>query len=93
MHTRAVPSPTRDEIEQTLLGLLQGSVTRTAASTWAVSLFDAATDPPPWGEATESALSDLAVADALDEPGRPLYGAEDFAAWLHEFRVAWPKPD
>ena len=91
--TRPVPSPSRDEIEQRLIGLLHGTVAPAEASKWAVRLFEVNPDPGPWNEATEDALSALAVADAMEAPDMFVYKAEDFAAWLQEFRTAWPKPD
>lgn len=90
METGAVPIPTRDEIERVLEGLLAGTTSPAEASTWAVTLLDEAPDPAPWNDATEDALSALATADAQTGPSTFLYGAEDFASWLDEFREAWP---
>ncbi|KRA32484.1 hypothetical protein ASD81_13050 [Nocardioides sp. Root614] len=85
-----MPIPTRDEIKLVLEGLLRGTTSPAEASTWVVRRLYEAPDPASWNEATEDALSALAIADAQTGPSTYLYGTEDFATWLDEFREAWP---
>ena len=73
--------PSRAEVRDVLLGLVNGDITPAQASDWAT----------PWvteeagdvrDEVVWTALDRLSGADIETTPGVFLYGPEDFRAWL-----------
>jgi hypothetical protein len=77
--------PTRAEIRQVLVWLIDDLITPEEADEWAVNwilnddYLDVG-DPRVW-----KLLTQLNGADLQTEPGEYLHGKENFRQWLHEF--------
>ncbi|GAA4536778.1 hypothetical protein [Amycolatopsis samaneae] len=81
--------PIRDEVRKLLTGLAEGTVTPGEAAGWARPwLTEEAGDVQD--EVVWDTIDALSAADSARPDQGPLYGPEDFRAWLAEFdaRVA-----
>ncbi len=79
--------PTRREVEEKLVGLVEGRHSREDVSSWAerwIILPDpGVSDPVAW-----KALNKLAGADMITTDRPYLYEEVDFRAWLEELRAS-----
>lgn len=79
--------PSRDEVEKKLVDLAEGRITREAADKWASQwvLGDDEMEPV-MDKLVWEALGCLFGAESKTGPNTYLHGAEDFQAWLENFR-------
>jgi hypothetical protein len=78
--------PSASDVEAKLAELASGVITPEEASIWASPYFqEEALDLEPF---VSDAIESLAGADIPDIHRPYLFGPEDFAAWLSEFRLA-----
>jgi hypothetical protein len=81
---RRPPPPSREEVENRLLDLIGGGISREEASNWARQWVDA--DGAEVDSGIWETLIQLLAADmpSIDRPY--LYGKSDFQAWLSDLR-------
>lgn len=91
---RAAPPeifPARVDVEQKLLGLLEGKVKREYVTAWAGRLLERAEDVHVTDSGAWSALSSLAMCDGKQPDGSYMYTKASFRSWLEQLRAA-PSP-
>jgi hypothetical protein len=79
--------PSRADVERTLLGLIDGTISREDASAWAAR-WVGADDPGISDAAVWEQLRNLGGADLISFDRPFLYNEVDFRAWLAELRSA-----
>jgi len=77
--------PSRAEVEEQLLGLIEGRISRDDATAWAMQ-WVAASDDGVHDAIIWEALNNLAGADAVSTDRPYLFAEVDFRAWLDELR-------
>jgi hypothetical protein len=83
----SLPAPSRKEVEEKMLNLLNGTLTKEQVADWA-SRWITQSDPNISDEAVWNALMSLAGADTLEAPGVYLHTEPDLHAWLDELQSA-----
>jgi len=86
MHTHP---PSRQDVEQKLLGLLKGNVSREDVADWAAQWVRLEC-PGIEDRAVWSGLKHLAGADLKESPQSYLHHDIDFHAWLDELQSSAP---
>lgn len=82
--SRRPPPPSREEVENRLLDLIGGAISREEASNWAAQWVvrdGAEVKPQIW-----KALTRLVAADMISTDRPYLYEKIDFEAWLADLR-------